>query len=430
MEPFLFLAIHLNAITTKIIIELISFSLLLMTSALISGSEVAFFSLLPSDIEFFKKNQDKNKNYKRIINLLRTPDRLLATILITNNFVNIGIVILSTFISKNLFYFDADWQRFVFEVVVVTFLILLFGEVIPKVYANSFNKGFALFMAYPILILDKILYPLSAFLIGTSSFISKIIQPKDNVSLDDISKAIDITHVVSEEKKILKDIIRFGSVDVKEIMTPRVDVTALNYDMKFSQVKAKISQSGFSRYPVYKNRLDNIEGILVAKDLISHLDKDDSFKWQKLIRKPLFVPETMKINDLFELFQQKKTHLAIVIDEYGGFSGIVTMEDVLEEIVGEIKDEYDNETPGYKKNPDGSYEFDGKFLIKDFYRIMNLNNEIFEDLKGDAETLAGLLLELKGEFPEKNEKFTIKGYEFQVLDIDKRHILKIRVKKI
>ncbi len=420
----------LSITNARLIIEIFFFFLLLLSSALISGSEVAFFSLLPQDIEQFKKSAAHNKISFIIIKLLKAPDKLLATILISNNFVNIGIVILSTFIINELFYFPVEWQRFLFEVVIVTFLILLFGEVIPKVYANTYNKTFAQLMAYPLYILNKILSPVSSFLLGSSAVISKIVKPKDKFSLEDISKAIDITSGVHEEKKIIKEIIRFGSVDVKEIMTPRVDVVAIDYDMKFSEVKQKIAQSGFSRYPVFKERLDNIVGILVAKDLIAHLHKDDSFNWQALIRKPLFVPETMKIDDLFELFQQKKTHLAIVIDEYGGFSGIVTLEDVLEEIVGDITDEHDKTASGYKKLPDGSYEFDGKFLINDFYRVFNINEEIFDQLKGDAETLAGLLLEIKGDFPKKGEKFVIKGFEFQVLDVDKRHILKIKVRKV
>ncbi len=420
----------LSVTNAKLIVELFFFVLLLISSALISGSEVAFFSLLPEDIEQIKKSAAQNKVSYIILRLLQAPDRLLATILISNNFVNIGIVILSTFIVDEAFHFSAEWQRFVFEAVIVTFLILLFGEVIPKVYANTYNKTFTQLMAYPLLILNKLLSPISEFLLGSSAIISKIVKPKAEISLEDISRAIDITSGVHEEKKILKEIIRFGSVDVKEIMTPRVDVVAIDYDSKFSEVKQKIAQSGFSRYPVYKERLDNIKGILVAKDLIAHLHRDDSFQWQALVREPLFVPETMKIDDLFELFQQKKTHLAIVIDEYGGFSGIVTLEDVLEEIVGDITDEHDKGDLGYRKLPDGSYEFDGKFLINDFYRIFNINEEIFEPLKGDAETLAGLLLEIKGDFPQKGEKFLIKGFEFQVLDVDKRHILKIKVRKI
>jgi gliding motility-associated protein GldE len=264
----------------------------------------------------------------------------------------------------------------------------------------------------------------------TSNLISKVIKPSIKVSLDDISAAIDIADGVSEERKILREIVKFGTVDAKEIMTPRVDVVAMEYSMKFSEVKQIISDSGYSRYPVYQERLDNIKGILVAKDLIAHLDKDDSFKWQELIREPFFVPESMKIDKLLEQFQQKKTHMAIVIDEYGGFSGIVTLEDVLEEIVGEIQDEYDEEEPGYRKLSDGSYEFEGKFLINDFYKVMNLNEEIFDDIKGDAETLAGMILEIKGEFPKKGEKFKIHDFEFEVLDVDSRHITKIKVRPL
>ncbi len=422
------LFIHINPVNSTIIIQLIIFVLLLSASALISGSEVAFFSLSPHDIETF--NKQKSKTAALIVKLISKPDKLLATILISNNFVNIGIVILSAFISEEIFVFEQEWQRFVFEVVIVTFLILLFGEVIPKVYANTFNRSFAQLMAYPLMILEKIFSPLSKFLMGSSNLISKVVQPTEKLSLEDISKAIDITNGVSEEKQILKEIVKFGSIDVKEIMTPRVDVSAINYDATFSQVKQTIAENGYSRYPVYKDRLDNIQGILVAKDLIAHLHKDDSFNWQALIRPPFFVPETMKIDDLLEHFQAKKTHMAIVIDEYGGFSGIVTLEDILEEIVGEIKDEYDDEEQGYKQLPDGSYEFDGKFLIKDFYRVFNINDDIFDDFKGDAETLAGLVLELKGDFPKKGEKFRIKNFEFEVLELDQRHIQKLKVRQL
>ncbi len=420
--------IHINPLNTKILVELLVFVLLLSMSALISGSEVAFFSLSPVDIESYRKQ--KSKVASLIVKLIDKPDLLLATILISNNFVNIGIVILSAFISQDLFVFEVEWQRFVFEVVIVTFLILLFGEVIPKVYANTFNKSFAQLMAYPIFVLEKLFQPLSKFLIGSSNIVSKVVQPRDKLSLEDISKAIDITAGVSDEKKILKEIVKFGSVDVKEIMTPRVDVSAIDYDSKFSQVKETIAECGYSRYPVYQERLDNIKGILVAKDLIAHLHKGDNFHWQALIREPFFVPESMKIDDLLQQFRQKKTHMAIVIDEYGGFSGIVTLEDVLEEIVGEIKDEYDDEELGYRLLPDGSYEFDGKFLLKDFYRVMNLTDEVFDELKGDAETLAGLILEIKGDFPKKGEKFVIGGFEFEILDLDQRHITKIKVKKL
>ena len=418
--------IGLQPFTTGILVEFAIFLLLIASSALISGSEIAFFSLEPADLTAFRESE--NKKERLVIKLLEDPNKLLATILISNNFVNIGIVILSTFIISGLFVFQSELVQFVFEAVIVTFLILLFGEIIPKVYANSFNKSFALFMVYPMSILQKLFSPLSWFLMSVSSLVQKLFPQRTNLSLEDISKAIEITDGVSEEKQILKEIVKFGNVDVKEIMTPRVDVVALKYSLTFWQVKEIIAESGYSRYPVYGEKLDEIKGILVAKDLIAFLNEGESFGWQKYIREPYFVPETKKIDDLLEEFRQKKIHMAIVIDEYGGFSGIITLEDIMEEIVGEIVDENDEEDLGYKILGKGEYQFDGKFLIKDFYRVFGLDDEIFDKVKGDAETLAGLLLELKGDFPEKGEKFRYDGFEFEVLEVDERHIVSVKVK--
>ncbi len=429
VESYLFLAIHINPLTNSLLIKLFVLLLLLLSSALISGSEVAFFSLDPEKIKSLQKQGEKKG--KQIIKLLSNPNKLLATILISNNFVNIGIVILSAFISNELFVFDSALEEFIYETVIVTFLILLFGEVIPKVYANIFNVSFALFMVYPMLWLEKIFSPLAYFLISSSTVVNKILKfnEKDSFSIEDLSKAIEISQNF-DEKKMLTSIVQLEKSDVKKIMVPRVDVVAIDYNMDFEQVKKIIKESGFSRYPVYKDNLDNIVGILVAKDLINFIDQPADFRWQRYIREPFFVPESKKIDDLLVEFQKLKTHMAIVTDEYGGFSGIITLEDVLEEIFGEIVDEYDEIEVGYKKLHDGSYEFDGKFLIQDFYRVMNIQKPIFEENKGSAETLAGLLLEIKGDFPQKGEKFIIGDYEFKVAEMTERHIEKIIIKKI
>ncbi len=423
------LFIHTNPVDWATSLQLSIFVILLIASALISGSEVAFFSLEPETIERMQNAGDKKS--KTIIKLLSNPNKLLATILISNNFVNIGIVILSAFISEKLFVFDTDLQKFIFEVVVVTFLILLFGEVIPKVYANIFNEHFASFMVYPMLILQKLFAPLSAFMINSSAVVNKLLKFKDKeeLSLEDLSKAIEISENF-DEKEMLTGIVQMEKSDVKKIMVPRVDVTAIAYNSSFAKVKQTIRETGFSRYPVYKDNLDNIVGILVAKDLIRFIDKDDDFHWQKYLREPFFIPESKKIDDLLEDFQRLKTHIAIVTDEYGGFSGIITLEDVLEEIFGDIMDEYDEVDQGYRKLHDGSYEFDGKFLIQDFYRVMDISTDIFEQFKGNSETLAGLILEIKGEFPQKGEKLLIGDYEFVVAEMTERHIEKIIVRKV
>ncbi len=429
VESYIFLSIHLNPLSNSLVIRFIVLIILLLSSALISGSEVAFFSLDPEKIKSLQKQGEKKG--KLIIKLLSNPNKLLATILISNNFVNIGIVILSAFISKDLFMFDSPLEEFLYETVIVTFLILLFGEVIPKVYANIYNTPFALFMAYPMFLLQKTFSPLSYFLINSSAVVNKILKftDKESFSIDDLSKAIEISQNF-EEKKMLTSIVQLEKSDVKKIMVPRVDVVAIDYDSDFDTVKKIIKESGYSRYPVYQENLDNIVGILVAKDLITFIDKPKSFNWQKYIREPFFVPESKKIDDLLVEFQKLKTHMAIVTDEYGGFSGIITLEDVLEEIFGEIVDEYDEIEVGYKKLHDGSYEFDGKFLIQDFYRVMGIQKPVFEEKKGTAETLAGLLLEIKGDFPQKGEKFIIGEYEFKVAEVTERHIEKIIIKRI
>lgn len=366
-----------------------------------------------------------------VLELLKLPEKLLATILIANNFVNVGIVIISTYVSSMLFDFSQyPMLGFLTEVVVITFMLLLFGEIIPKVYASQYSTSFAVFMARPISILSKLFSPLSVVLVNSTSFINKRFQKKkQNLSIDDISHALDITEdTITEDKKILKGIVKFGNIDVKEVMKSRVDVVAVDTLMQFKKLLSVIIESGYSRIPVYDDHFDNIKGILYIKDLLQHLKEPDEFDWLKLLRPAYFVPETKKINDLLSEFQSQKNHLAIVVDEYGGTSGIVTLEDIIEEIVGEITDELDDEDIIYEKLDDRTYLFEGKTLLNDFYRVADCQEYVFDQLKGDAETLAGLVLEFKGEIPKKNETIKILDFDFTIRSVDNRRIKKIEIK--
>lgn len=396
---------------------------LLLFSALISGSETAFFSLSPKQIEEIKDSENT-----KIIHLLSQPNKLLATILISNNFVNIGIVILSTYITSSIFDFShAKTIGFIIQVIIVTFLLLLFGEIIPKVYASQHSKGFCLFMSYPLNVLSKIFKPISYLLTTTTSFIDKRLHKKDNISLGDLSQAIELaSEDIREEKEILEGIVKFGNLNCEEVMTARVNVVALDIKTDFDQVKENIINSGFSRLPVFFKTFDNIKGILYVKDLLPHINKQKSFKWQSLIRPPYFVPETKKISDLLEDFQEKKTHLAFVVDEYGGCSGIVTMEDILEEIVGEISDEYDEEESMFTLNKKGAYVFEASILLNDFFKILKLDDTTFDEIKGEADTLAGLILEIKGEIPDAQDEIIFKNFKFTILSVDNRRIKKIQ----
>ncbi len=432
-EPFLSIpsiinTIQLNPLTPGVIVGMISIIVLLICSALVSGSEVAFFSLSPSDKGKLKELH--NKASLRVIDLLSKPERLLATILIANNFINIAIVVISTFITTSIFDFREDplWA-FTIQVVVVTFLLLLFGEIIPKLYANHSALRFALFISYPVLIFDHIFRPLSLFMIHSTSFVNKrISSKKSNVSMTDLSDALDLaTGVVTEEKKILKSIVKFRNIEVNEIMRPRMDMTAIEVNTALSKVIEIINDSGHSRIPVFVETLDNVKGILFVKDLLSHLDKDDNFNWQSLIRPAYYVPGSKKINILLQEFREKKIHLAIVVDEYGGTEGIVTLEDILEEIVGEITDESDYEEEIYTKIDDKNFIFDGKVLLNDFYKTMQIPGDIFEKFRGDADTLAGLILELLGDLPAINEQVKIEPFTFTISSVDNRRIKKVKV---
>lgn len=361
--------------------------------------------------------------------MLKKPESLLANILITNNFINVGIVIISSFITVSIFDFtQSHILGFVIQVIVITFLILLFGEIIPKIYADKFSSKFALFMVIPLKILSKLFRPLIFLLTRSTSFVNKRLAKKGkNLSMDDLSEALDLaTGVFTEEKKMLEGIVKFSNLEASEIMKPRTDVIDVDIKASMTELIQVIMDSGYSRIPVYENTADNVKGILYVKDLLPYLKKV-KFKWQALIRPPFYVPETKKINDLLQEFQKMKIHLAIVVDEYGGTEGIVTMEDILEEVVGEITDESDDTEETYKKLGPDTWLFDGKTLLNDFFKITEVEDEIFDDVRGEAETLAGLLLELKGEFPNQDDVVDCKNLQFTVTQMEKRRIKEIKV---
>lgn len=420
--------IQFHPLTFSLFISLVIVILLLLVSALISGSEVAYFSLTPTDRQKLKK---KGRTNHQVLKNLENPERLLATILVTNNFVNIGIIILTANITNSLITIEnAPVIEFIIQVVFITFFLLLFGEIMPKVYATHFTLAFAKFMAYPLQVLEKIFRPVNSVLIHSTSFVNKRLQKhRKNVSVNEISQALRLTseQELSDEKDILEGIVKFGIKNVVEIMRPRVDVVSLDIKTGFNKVLEIINESGFSRIPVYTESFDNINGILYIKDLLPHSHKGDSFKWQTLVRPPFYVPETKKINSLLEEFQKNKVHLAIVVDEYGGTSGIVTLEDILEEIVGDIIDEFDEEENFFSRLSENTFLFDGKTMLGDFYKVVECEDTVFDDVKGDADTLAGLILELKGEIPAAKDKIKCKHFVFTIEEVDNRRIKQIKV---
>jgi gliding motility-associated protein GldE len=419
----------LNPPDLKIISGLIMVIVLLFCSAMMSGSEVAFFSLRPEDVERIRNARSKSSS--RLIKLHSSPEKLLSTILVANNIVNVAIVLLSAFISFRLFDFtDKPVLGFAVQAVIITFILLLFGEIMPKVYASHNNISMALFMATPLTFLEKILRPVTSLLIVSSSFVKKRAGVhKSKISMDDISDALELTSSddLDEDERILKGIVNFGNINVSEIMCSRTDVTAVDIRDSFSQIMPVIIESGFSRIPVYSGSFDNVKGILYAKDVLPYMDKPPNFRWQSLLRPAYFVPETKKINDLLKEFQIKKIHMAVVIDEYGGTSGVITLEDILEEIVGEITDETDEEHPLYRKVDDNTYIFEGKILLNDFNKAMGLEKDPFDYVRGDSETLAGLILELTGEIPPKHKTITYRNFTFRIESADRRRIKEIRV---
>lgn len=420
----------LNSINIEILIGSIAVLVLLICSAFISGSEVALFSLSQNDVDELKET-DYNKG-NLIYNLLERPKKLLATILVANNFINIAIVIIFSSFSEELFGSVASpLIRFVLEVVVVTFLILLFGEVLPKIYANRNNISFSKLVAIPILILDRIFSPLTIPMRNTTLYIEKKFSvQKTNFSIDQLSQALELTsqeETTQEEQKILEGIVTFGNTEVRQVMSPRIDIFALDFEETFGEIMSKIIDKGYSRIPVYKENIDQIEGVLFIKDLIPHIDEKKDFHWQQLIREPFFVPENKKLDNLLKEFQSMKNHLAIVVDEYGGTSGLISLEDILEEIVGDISDEFDDEDLVYSQIDEKNFVFEGKIGLKDFYRIVDVNEDEFENAKGEAETLAGFILEISGNFPKKSQKIVFNNCTFTIESLDKRRIKQIKV---
>ena len=404
--------------------------LLLILSAMISGAEVAFFSL--SQPELDKASESRSNHQKMVVSLLEKPQKLLATILISNNFINILIVLIFAYIGDYVFEtISSNGLKFLIEVVLVTFLILLFGEVLPKVYASRNTLRFASFMAFPLKVTCSLLSFVSFPLMSLTNVIeNKLRKKQSNLSVEKLSQALELTSdeaTTKDEQKILKGIVSFGNTETSQIMIPRIDIFALSKDELYEDVVSKIVKKGFSRNPVYEENIDKIIGVLYAKDLLPYLNKKD-FHWQKLIREPYFVPENKKLDDLLKEFQEKKNHLAIVVDEYGGTSGIVTLEDVIEEIVGDISDEFDDDDLTYSKLDANNYLFEGKTNLKDFYKILEVDNaERFDENKGESETIAGFILEVHGKFPRKNEIIKFHNYSFKIESMDKKRIKQVKV---
>ena len=412
-------------------LSLLAVVLLVVLSALLSGSEVAMFSINTEQRKTLKDST--NNNTVRILKLLEEPKKLLATILIANNFVNVSIVMASNYVFNNLFIDGSisDTMNFILQVIVVTFLILLFGEVIPKVYANNYNIQFSKFMSLPLLVLKKIFSPISLALINSTNIIDRKIEKKrESLKADELEHALNLTKDSvdnEDEKKILEGIVKFGHTDVKQIMTPRTDVISFDVTTKYIDLMEELKDIKFSRIPVFEESFDKIKGILYAKDLLGKMDEKKNFNWTSLLREPKFVPENKKLDDLLKEFQEEKTHIAIVVDEYGGSSGIVSLEDVLEEIVGDITDEFDEEDINHKKIDDRNYIIDGKTSLIDVYKLLEIDGEIFENAKGESDTIAGFCIEQAGKILLKNEKINFDTYTITVEAADKRRIKKVKI---
>lgn len=414
---------------TNIILGFIGIFVLLFCTAIVSGAEVAFFSLTQNDLDL-AANEHPDK-VRLITRLLERPKKLLATLLVANNFINIGVVILFSVIGQDLFASIASpILKFVLDVIFVTFLILLFGEVLPKVYANRNNMKFAMLIITPISILDKLLSPVSLPMRALTLYLQdKLGKQKSSFSVDQLSQALELTsstETSSEEQKILEGIVSFGNTDTKQVMSPRIDIFALEVEETFTEILPKIVDKGFSRIPVYKDNIDQIEGVLFVKDIIPYIDEND-FDWKTLMREPFFVPENKKLDNLLKDFQRMKSHLAIVVDEYGGTSGLVSLEDIIEEIVGDISDEFDDENINYSQIDEKNFLFEGKIYLKDFYRIVAVEEELFEERKGEAETLAGLILEILGNFPKKGQKIQFANCQFTIESVDKKRIRQVKI---
>ena len=421
------LALSISLLIVLAIIMLV----LIIFSALISGSEVAYFSLDAKKRDAL--SSEKSNQGNRVVTLLGAPKKLLATILIANNFINVSIVMVSFYFTKGVFASSelSELVLFLINVIGATFVILLFGEVIPKVYATKHSVSFSKFMSSPISFLSMVFAPFSKLLVSSTSIIDKRFKKKvDSISVDDLEHAYDLTKEsveTTEEKKILEGIVRFGQTDAKQIMTPRLDVMALENDMTSKELSEVIKEGQYSRLPVYSESLDNVIGILYVKDLLIYLDSEEELDWVKLIRNPKFIPENKKLDDLLKEFQTEKTHIAVVVDEYGGTSGIVTLEDVLEEIVGDITDEFDDDNLIYSKLDENNYVFEGKTPLMDMYRVMGIDGGEFEEQKGESDTIAGICIELAGKILLKNEKISFENYTFTIEAADKRRIKQVKV---
>lgn len=420
--------ITVNPISPSILVSILLALFLILLSGFASASEIAFFSLSPADLEAM--DPDKSPLDMQVQELRDDSERTLATILITNNLVNVTIIMLCNYIFNSLFTFGEEWLQFLCVTILLTFLLLLFGEIIPKVYSRKNPLAFCRKAVKGVIFFRKLFWPVETILLKSGAFAEKVLQKENRqLSIDDLEQALELTDKsdIKDEQSMLQGIIRFGDETAKEVMTSRQDIIDLDIRCSYEDVLKCIVDNNYSRIPVYQDNKDNIRGVLYIKDLLPHLSKPANFRWQSLIRPPYFVPETKKIDDLLREFQENKVHIAIVVDEFGGTSGIVTLEDILEEIVGEINDEYDEEEHNYTKLDANSYIFEGKTLLNDFSKILNLPDDEFDDVEGDADSLAGLLLEIKGDFPVVHEILKYKRYTFEVLEIDERRISKVKV---
>ena len=420
--------ITVNPISPSILVSILLALFLILLSGFASASEIAFFSLSPADLEAM--DPDKTPLDMLVQKLRDDSERTLATILITNNLVNVTIIMLCNYIFNSLFTFGEEWLQFLCVTILLTFLLLLFGEIIPKVYSRKNPLAFCRKAVKGVIFFRKLFWPVETILLKSGAFAEKVLQKENRqLSIDDLEQALELTDKsdIKDEQSMLQGIIRFGDETAKEVMTSRQDIIDLDIRCSYEDVLKCIVDNNYSRIPVYQDNKDNIRGVLYIKDLLPHLSKPANFRWQSLIRPPYFVPETKKIDDLLREFQENKVHIAIVVDEFGGTSGIVTLEDILEEIVGEINDEYDEEEHNYTKLDANSYIFEGKTLLNDFTKILNLPDDEFDDVEGDADSLAGLLLEIKGDFPVVHEILKYKRYTFEVLEIKERRISKVKV---
>lgn len=432
MDPFsisdIYSLVVFQPITTGIVLAAILAAFLLLLSGFASGSEIAFFSLSPQDLD--ELEPDKRSEDSRIVMLRDDSERTLATILIANNFVNVTIIMLCNYIFGSLVKFKSEWLEFLCITVLLTFLLLLFGEIMPKVYSRQTPLKFCRRVVGGVMFLRKLFWPLETILIRSGMLAEKVMQKENRqLSVDDLEQALELTdkNDIKEEQSMLQGIIRFGDETAKEVMTSRQDIVDLDIRSSYADVLKCIVENNYSRIPVYQDNTDNIRGVLYIKDLLPHLGKPASFRWQSLIRPPYFVPETKKIDDLLREFQDNKVHIAIVVDEFGGTCGIVTLEDILEEIVGEINDEFDEDEKTYSKLNYNTYLFEGKTLLSDFCRILQIDDDEFSDVEGDADTLAGLLLEIKGDFLSIHEKIDYLNYTFEVVGLEERRISRVKV---